>query len=84
MQKSILAVGVIMLLSTTSAMAQQREVPHVHFGSQADICGAKSDVRFGPQQRPRKRTCAVQTEMSAKGQSRTWARCQGCAREAAK
>jgi len=50
----------------------------VRFGSKADICAAKSDVRFTPiatekadiRKRscplyPRKRTCAVQSRMSA-------------------
>jgi hypothetical protein len=54
---------------------------HVRFGSEADMCDAKSDVRFAPdsdresglQQKvisvcPRKQTCALQLGMSALGQ----------------
>jgi len=57
----------------------------VRFGSEADTCAAKSDVRFTPDSDresgfsrtaicllyPQKQTCAVQSEMSAKGQKRT-------------
>jgi hypothetical protein len=54
---------------------------NVRFGSKADTCAAKSDVRFTPNSDVkansrkrscpltlRKRTCAVQTTMSAMGQ----------------
>jgi hypothetical protein len=51
----------------------------VRFGSKADICAAKSDVRFTADFRtrscplyPRKRTCAVQLVMSALGQKQTF------------
>ena len=42
-------------------------VPHVRVGSKADLCDAKSHVRFAP----RKQTCAVHSSMSALGQKRT-------------
>jgi hypothetical protein len=52
-------------------------------GQAPDMCGATKDVRFGSKADicrcktscplyPRKRTCAVQLGMSAKGQKRTW------------
>src|SRR5262245_44063969 len=60
---------------------------NVRFGSQADICGAQTHVRFTPNSDresrhpqtvmsalPQKRTCAVQPGMSAMGQKRTLVR----------
>jgi len=60
---------------------------HVRYGSKADICGARRHVRFIPKSDreselpqkamsalPRKRTCAVQLEMSAMGQKRTFSK----------
>jgi hypothetical protein len=57
-----------------------REEADVRFGSKADICGAPTHVRFTPNSDreselpqkvmsalPRKRTCAVQLQMSALG-----------------